>query len=177
MRLFPITLAVLAAGTFTASAKADDEPKRSPELNVLNHFIGTWDVQFVGQPTDGDKITFKSVSRRNWSRGGQFIRFEDPPGEQQDNPEFHMLLTYDSKANKYPGVIMMGPARSDITGTWDGKSNAMSFNIKPADGTVVTVTHRFVAEDRAEVSGEYRNSDGQLLMKASWNQSRRKKAE
>jgi hypothetical protein len=43
MRL-AITLTVLTA-SFVGAVEAEDTTKRSAELQVLDHFVGTWDVK------------------------------------------------------------------------------------------------------------------------------------
>ena len=43
MRLFAMTLTVLASVANSPILNADDNPKRSPELQVLDRFVGTWD--------------------------------------------------------------------------------------------------------------------------------------
>ena len=172
MRHLLITLTLLAAASCTAVPKADDAPKRSPELQVLNHFIGVWDVQYVGTPSDGEKTSYKVVSRRTWSRGGTSIRFEDDQPSGQ--PEFHMLQTYDAEAKNYPAAGMHGPSRFELTGTWDEGTKTMTSRVTYPDGNRLVATHRFITKDRAESSGVITNSDGKTVMRMSWNQTRRK---
>ena len=57
-------IAILATALSTA---AQD---RSAELQVLERFIGTWDIEFTYQPVGGEEFTAEGVSHRTWSTKG-----------------------------------------------------------------------------------------------------------
>jgi hypothetical protein len=84
-----------------------------------------------------------------------------------------MLLTYDPEARNYPGVMMQGPSRSVITGTWDEKTQTMSFTGSLADGNKLVSTHRFIDKDHAEPAGVITNAAGEVLVELSWKQTKR----
>jgi hypothetical protein len=67
-----------------------------------------------------EATTFEVPSIRRWSKGGRFVVFEDPQAE-----EFHMPITYDPESMTYPGVMMVGPSRCLVTGTWDADTQTM----------------------------------------------------
>lgn len=77
MRLTALTLTLLSATTFSGLALADEAAERSPELQVLDRFVGIWDVKVTIKPTGGETTTVDVVSHRSWSLGGTFVRFED----------------------------------------------------------------------------------------------------
>ena len=60
-----------------AFAQADDAPKRSPELQVLDHYLGVWDVKTTIKPAGGEEMTVTCISRRSWTLGGSFVQFQD----------------------------------------------------------------------------------------------------
>ena len=60
-----------------AFAQADDAPKRSPELQVLDHYLCAWDVKTTIKPAGGEEMTNDFVSHRSWSHGGSFVQFQD----------------------------------------------------------------------------------------------------
>lgn len=176
MRLMAIALTVLASASPGAAVNADETPKRSAELQVLDRFVGTWDVKFTHKLAEGEKTAYDLVSTRAWSLGGTFIRFEDANNLKIPKlPEFQMLLTYDPDSKNYPGVTMDGPSRGKLTGTWDAKTQTMAFSATLADGSKFASTHRFIGKARAEASGTITSSDGKTIAKMSWNQTRRKK--
>ena len=170
--LFVTTIAALAS---TLLVNAADEPKRSAELQVLERFIGTWDVVYTYRPVEGDEVAGKIVSTRAWSLGGTFIRVEDANNlKKPELPEFQMLLTYNPDSKNYPGVTMNGSSRMEITGRWNEKAQTMSFSGTFPDGNKFAATHHFVDPSRAEVSGTVASPDGKLLANLSWSQTRRK---
>jgi len=156
----------------TRNVKADDAPKRSPELEVLSHYVGTWDVEVALELMDGEKRSKKRVSRTTWSLGGGFIRIEDerPHGE----PEFHQVWTYDSKAKNYPAVGMRGPSSFEMTGTWDEATKTMTSRAMLPNGNRLVMVHRFVSKDRAEATSTFTNSNGDVVYKIMHNHTRRK---
>jgi hypothetical protein len=170
MRLKMTTLVFLMAIAIPVAAKADDAPKRSPELQVLDRFVGTWDLKATEKPAGGEATTFDVVSFRRWSQGGNFVVFEDPGQEEVNLP-----ITYDPESKTYPGVIMIGAFSGLVTGTWDKDKKIMSFTIKHPNKTEYRGTHRFLREDYAEASGSVTDADGKVVVELSWKQTRRKK--
>ena len=135
MKLMVTMLAGLVMATFTEDAKADDMPKRSPELQVLDRLIGVWNVKTIIKPAGGPEIKREFVSRRRWTLGGTFLQFEDALNlSDPDAKEFQLLWTYDPVAKNYPAVIMDGPSRAELTGTWDAKTTTMHWTGKSSDG-------------------------------------------
>ena len=170
MRLKTTPFFLLIAIAIPVAANADDSPKRSPELQVLDRFVGTWDMEVTVQPTGGETETFDAVSFRSWSQGGSFVVFEDPGQEEVNLP-----ITYDPKTKTYPGVIMIGTSSGLVTGTWDKDKKTMSFAIKYTNKNTYNGTHRFIREDYAEASGSVTDADGKVVLNLTWKQTRRKR--
>jgi hypothetical protein len=168
MRLNTFVPAVLAAIVFAATANAKDAEKRSAELQVLDRFVGTWDIELTIKIPGKEIATEKSKETRKWSRGGRFVHFEN-----QDKEEFHMLLTYDAAAKNYPGVIIAGTFRTLITGTWDTDAATMSWTATFPDGAKFTGSHKFKDENHAETKSATRNPAGEIVMERTWKETRR----
>ena len=141
---------------------------------VLERFIGTWDVQVTVKPAGGEESTFSAVTTRTWSQRGTFIHFDDPNFERPQEPDFQMLLTYDPGSKNYPGVMMSGSSRSEITGNWDERSQTMHFTAPLADGNRLVSSHRFIDQDHAEPHGVIKNPEGDVVIELAWRQTRRK---
>ncbi len=177
MRLTLLTLTLLSATTLSGLAFADDAPNRSPELRVLDRFVGVWDMKVTTTPTGGEETTVDSVSHRSWSVGGNFVQFQDPDNlKRPEANETQVLLTYDSNRKNYPGVWMSGPNRVELTGTWDAKTTTMHWAGKSREGGTSTGHHRFIGKDRAEVSTGIKDADGNVVLRISSVQTRRKVA-
>ena len=172
MRAIATSLTLLATVVFSPAVAADDSKERSPELQVLDRFVGTWDVRVTARPAGGEAAEFDAVSIRKWSSGGKFVVFDDP---QED--ELHMPLTYSPKSKKYTGVMILGVDRSIVTATWDEKTKTMHFVIESIDSkTTYKGTHRFIREDYAEAAGKVFNAAREIVTELAWKQTRRKKA-
>ena len=146
MRSFHLSLMLSLITAFGSSTLADDNKQRVPEIQVLNHFAGNWDLQVTETLSGGKPVSYESASRRTWSLGGGFIRFEDVA---KGRPETHILITYDPREKNYPAVIMSGPSRFNLTGTWDESTKVMSFTGTLPDGNQLSSTHRFVSKTKA----------------------------
>lgn len=172
MRATILMLTILFFTLTAIQSSGDDGSKRSKEFQVLNRFIGTWDIINVISPSGGDSSRQNLVSHRTWSQGGKFIRFDE--ALVKGGPEFHMLLTYDPVNKNYPATAMNGTTRITLTGTWDEKTATMSFTGTDETGTRCISTHRFIDKDKAEASGTFTDASDKVLAKISWNQERRK---
>ena len=177
MRLISLTLAVLAAATFSQATNGDDTPKRSAELQVLDRFVGSWDFDVTIKSTNGVTETGQTSETRSWTLGGKFVQFENPKTEKPDEPEFQMLVTYDPATKTYPGVLMSGSSRSSVDGTWDQPTQTMTFRGKSADnsGTTFLFKNRFLDNDHSESSGVIKDAAGKVILELTQKQTRRKK--
>ena len=157
-----------------AFAQADGAPKRSPELQVLDRYIGVWDIKNTFKPVGGEEVVFNIVSRKSWSLGGSFLRGQDTNLSIPEAKEFHLLWTYDSVAKNYPAVFMEGPNRGEFTGIWDEKTKTMHWKGKMANGITGEGHDRFIGKDRIEASGVFKNPEGETVFEISWSHTRRK---
>jgi hypothetical protein len=109
---------VLVAGISPVAANADDALNRSPELQLLDRFVGTWDHEVTIKTPEGE-TKGNRVDTRNWSPGGNFLIFENSIDSKanSDIPELYFILTYDAYAKRYPECGMNGSYRGLITGT------------------------------------------------------------
>jgi hypothetical protein len=177
MRLIAIVFTVLAAATFSQATNADDDSKRSAELQVLDRFVGTWDVTVTVKPTGKENITHKMTERRDWTLGGNFVHFQNADKERSALPEYHLLLTYDPATKAYTGIEMFGTARFLLNATWDEATSTMTISGKsPAnDQSTFVYKHRFIDNDHSESSAVVRNAEGEVVMELSYKQTRHTK--
>lgn len=180
MRLIAIIVTVVAIA-ISQSAIADDNSKLSAEFQILDRFVGTWDVDLTVKPAGADAINVKKAETRSWSPGQTVVHFEDAKvaGANKASvggPEFQMLLTYDAATKSYRGMMMYGAGRSLITGTWDEATSTMTFNgTSPDDGSTFVFKNRFLDADHSESTGIQKNAKGEVFMEQTQKQTRRKK--
>ena len=116
-------LALLVIFVCTSAARANGTPKRSPGLQVLDRFVGTWDMQAITETAEGKKTVHEYVSMRSWSIGGKFLRTEEPNLSHPELTEYHLLFTYDPNARNYPGIFMRA-SQSGVS-EMDGKDKSL----------------------------------------------------
>ena len=157
-----------------ALAQVDGAPNRSPELQVLKHYLGVWDVNTTIKPTGAEEITVTSVSRRSWTIGGTFVQFQDTGHSHPKALEYQLLWTYDPVAKNYPAVLMEGPNRGVLTGGWDEKTKTMHWKGKMSNGLTAEGRDRFIGNGRTEASGVFSNPEGDVVLEIPWSNPRRK---
>lgn len=171
MRQITITCVLLAAAISCGTAKAEDIPKRSAELQVLERlFIGTWD-SVVTNKTTGEK--FNTIEKRRWSDKGKFVLSEEI--NLSTKKESHFLITYDPNAKKYRSCYIEEGGASIIDGAWDEETKTMSWSSIDVAGNRSAGKSRFIDKDHVEWSLVVTNSDGEVLVELATKQTRRKK--
>ena len=174
MRYIAMISFVLATAV-ASHAFADEELKRSPELQVLNRFVGAWDFDVTLTPAQGAVTTEKTSEIRKWSLGGNFIHFQNPHTGRDNAPEFHMLVTYDARTKSYPGVLTTGADRSLVNGTWDEQDKTMTFTGTLSGGGSFDFKNQFLDNGNIKTSGVIKDASGKVVLKRSDMQVRRKK--
>ncbi len=180
MRLIAFIVTVLAMA-ITQFVIADDNSKLSAEFQILDRFVGTWDMDLTVKPVGTDAINVKKAETRSWSPGKTVVHFEDAKVDGANEAsvgasEFQMLLTYDAATKTFRGMMMYGAGRSLITGTWDEATSTMTFNgTSPDDGNTFVFKNRFLDTDHSESTGIQKNAKGEVFMEQTYKQTRRKK--
>ena len=169
MRLVAITLAVLAMATVSRMSRADDPPKRSVELQVLDGFIGSWET-VVTIKTTGEK--FNTTQNRKWSKEGKFVLSEDL--NLSSKKEAHFLMTYDPNAKVYRSCYIEEGNAVILLGTWNKDTQTMKWNSTDAAGSKHAGITRFIDKDHVEFSMVMMDPDGKVVFEVSAKQNRRK---
>ncbi len=170
MRLPARMLFILATAASLGVVAADDSPERSPELEVLNRFAGTWDIRSSFTVPGIDPTVIDGVETREWSAAGGTMKFENAA---DSDTEFHLLVTWDPDTSRYVGVLMTGPGCGTVVADWDEANATMTFVVTFTDGSRYEGTNRFIDEDHIESKGTITNSRGDLVIEMSMDQTRR----
>jgi hypothetical protein len=170
MRYLAISLTVLALTALPRMLSADDAPKRSDELQVLDSYVGTWDCVVTDKTTAKES---KTVEERRWSRKGTFVLFEN--FDLTTKKESHYLMTYDANAKAYRTCYIDDSTTISLLGTWDARTKSMTWRGKDGEDNRVSGTERFVDKDNLEWSLVFTNPDGKVVAELSGKQTRRKK--
>lgn len=169
MRLISIALTVLITLSVLGPVNAEDTPKRSAELQVLDRYIGDWETVITDKGT-GKKLT--SIESRKWSRGGKFVLAEDQ--DKSTKKEAHFLITYDPKGKQYRACYINDEFTVPLLGTWDEKAQTMTW--KSADVAFKQdAVDRFIDKDNVEWTLTVTSPEGKVVLDLSAKQVRRKK--
>lgn len=167
-----LSLILVSSLILAGSTVAQDKKKDPTEIAVLKRFVGTWDVTVTNTPASGEARSYKVVSRRTWDDVGNSVRFEDE--QPNDRPPLRLSLRYDHEIGNYPFAIEGSEQNFQIVGTWDQKKKTMEFSGALPNGADLSLSHRFVAKDKAIVSADIKNAEGAVLGKMVFHQVRRK---
>ncbi len=175
MRLIAITLTVLAAATFSETAKADDTTKRSVELQVLDRFVGTWTQTFTLLKTEWTPEEKRGTGTFSSTRilGGQFVQ---ETGQKADGNSHLTLYTYDEKRKSYRMWYFASSGQAgEVTGKWDAESNSLVWKWDAPNGLTGTGTHHFVNDDTYEFSTVIKDKSGKVFFRREGKSTRIKK--
>lgn len=172
MKFLCCALAPLCLFLSTVSA---EEKNESDEMKVLNRFLGTWDHVITITPPGGADAIYNTVSKREWSLGKTYLRFEEVNMAEPAHEEFQMLLTFDADKKRYTGVIMDGTNSSTVSAEWDEAKAAMSFTAKHGNGNELRYKLHFTDENSAKGEGAFYDPEGNVIVGIRWKQTRREK--
>jgi hypothetical protein len=158
-------------------AGAQEAAPASPELRVLEKWIGTWDEVLTNKPTEWLPTagTSTAVTKREWALDGKFVRAEGH-WEPAKTKYLH-LMTYDPAVGKYRSWYFDSAnsiPRDAVTGVWDEKTATMTWEGVHENGVRTKGTHRIVDEDHQEWSVTATNRAGTVVMDLSGKSTRRK---
>jgi hypothetical protein len=147
----------------------DDAAKRSPELQVLDRYIGDWEVVATVSGTD---VNTKTIEHRTWSKQGSFLLSENE--DLTTGKEAHFLVTYDPKGKQYRCCFINDEFTVPMLGTWDEQTQTMHW--KSADVAFKhDATSRLIDKDTAEYRMTVTSPEGKVVFELSSKQTRRKK--
>ena len=133
--------------------------KDVPELQVLQHYAGTWDVVM-------DNADSKGVATAKWILGGRFLE-QSGAMHSPGNPDIWVttLFTFDAEKKQYRcWTFVSNGAISQSEMTWDAKSKTMTSVAQPdANGVRATNTADFSTTGKERWRFVYRDRDDQQV--------------
>ncbi len=169
MRPIALMFVLLASVYMSRPVSADEAPKRSEELKVLERFIGNWETTITIKAT-GEK--YHTTESRKWSKAGQFVLSEDL--NLSTKKEAHFLLTYDPNAKAYRTCFIDEGNTIMLLGSWDKETQTMKWTGTDSVGNKHAGSNRLIDKDHFEWSLAVSDPDGKVLVELSAKQTRRK---
>jgi hypothetical protein len=109
----------------------------TPELQVLNHWIGEWDVDTTFKPNNdfpkGARI--KGVATATWIPNGRCLQQTGTrePGDGLPGMKYTTLMTYDPGEKVYRTWFFLSTGFvSESVGTWEERSSGAPGDVDPA---------------------------------------------
>lgn len=162
-RFFLIALlASLLAVTSLTSVRAEDfgPSKDVPELEVLQHYAGTWDVELTGDGSGKGEATAK------WILGGRYLE-QSGVLHNAGGPDIWIttLFTFDPGKQKYRvWTFASNGSTGQAEMTWDAKSKVMTSVAPPdANGIRSTNTADFSTPGKERWHFRYTDRDGRQV--------------
>jgi hypothetical protein len=164
------------ASTADAAPREEAQPVKPAELKVLDRLAGKWRYEWESQPTEGEPKGSKGsgTSTNEWILDGWFQQHK---GKGDDPPhEILEIWTYDAHTKTYRAWGFMAPGANhyESAGTWDEKTNTLTYKGKgPGDVTFVSTMH-FIDEDNRVGTRVAKNAAGKLVQDTRFKLTRQK---
>jgi hypothetical protein len=170
--LVKTTTVVAAVGVFLLSglpseAQETTPIQQSPELKVLQQFIGSWEQQIVAKPAEWtpEKTTMGLTTKVEWILGGRMLEIE--AAWSPNNLEGLALMTYDAEEKVYRMWYFDsngGIPRGETRGKWDEATKTFTWESSPVNGNTTTQFHRFIDKDTHEWTMVVKDGTGKVCL-------------
>lgn len=170
----------LAPAAAPAAEAAQGPSKDVPELQVLNHWVGKWDVEMAVKPNAGlpQGMRAKGTAAAEWVLDGRFVRQTTTLDPGDGSPPMKMIspMTYDPQRKVYRTWMFFSNGQvSESEGRWDEKTRTMtSTGRNPSTGATAAVKATFAADGTQTWSFVEKDPDGKLIAETTGTNTRRK---
>ncbi len=155
--LFACLMAV--SGSPVVRAEDAGPAKDVPELQVLQHYAGTWDVVM-------ENAASKNESTAKWILGGRLLE-QSGVMHSPDGPDIWVttLFTFDTEAKKYRSwTFVSNGSTNQAEMTWDANAKTMTSVTQPdANGVRAKVTADFSTAGKERWKFIYTDRDGKQV--------------
>lgn len=157
------------------SARAQEA--KSPALQILNRYVGSWDETVTSKPAvwTPERTTATTTTTRQWILNGTVI--ENKGAWTPGNIEFLHLMTYDPQREEYRQWYYAKdtPVPQVYRGKWNEETQTFTFTGILADGVRSTSQQRFVDKDTFTWTLVAKDDAGQVVLDMEGKCVRKKK--
>jgi hypothetical protein len=161
--------------TLAAWSKTEkSETPLSPEMRILERWIGTWDTVAVAKPAEWTpkEARTTSTSTRTWVLDKSLVMEST---QNSDGKEGLSLFTYDPKQKAYRHWWFGSEGHTTkSTCQWDDVSETLSFRSED-NGLTSRGAMRFIDDDHHDHRLVVTDGDGKLYLDMKWTITRSKK--
>ena len=184
MRSCPVACIVLTSFCLAASVRGEapqGPSKDVPELQVLKHWIGTWDVEMTTRPNADlpRGMRAKGPTTAEWVLDGRFVQQSGTLKPDDGSPALQAttLMTYDPRKKVYRSWMFFSTGFvSESEGKWDEKTRTLTSTSRDAESGTTTTTKATFAEDGTESwSIVSKDREGKVVNETTGKNTRRKK--
>jgi hypothetical protein len=122
---------------------------RSPELEVLDWFVGSWEETVELKPAGWvpERTTITATGTRRWILNGTMVENRGVWSPAKD--EFLHLTSYDPQRREYRQLYFdkNTTVPQEYRGTWDEATKTFTFKASLPDGVTGTSTQKFLDKD------------------------------
>ena len=159
-----------------APKKTPAQTPKSPELKVLDRFVGSFRDELVTRQANGDEEESTGTGVAKWSLQGQYLeqRATDSDGKQT---ALH-LWTYDSDAGVYTSWTFFSNLPKPASSTWRWNESKKTFAGKGdlGNGITMQITLWRTGKDRFEFTATTKDASGNVLGETKGKAFRKKKS-
>lgn len=153
----------------------DQPPPRTAELKALDRYVGTWITETTINAAEWTPKAkkMKGKTKYEWILGERFVQSKgrSDSGDFEDSE----ILTYDPDTKKYQNWYFDSMAYTgDSVGTWDEKTQTMTWIGDLGDGSKLINKVKFVSKNGQEWTLVAKASDGKMLLNMSGKLTRQK---
>src|SRR4051812_48136926 len=160
--------ASLAAAAAAAPDRAPGPAGDVPELKVLEHWVGEWDVEMTVKPADGAAggTKAKGTAKAEWVLDGRFVQETWTLEGEDGSPPMKgiTLMTYDPGKKAYRSwTFFSNRSASQAEGRWDEKARALTSKARDPQGGATTTVASFAEDGTQTWSIVEKDRDGKVL--------------
>ena len=155
-------------GALSGEAQEATITQQSPELKVLQRFVGSWQQQVLINTAEwiSERLTMTATVTADWILSGRMV--ENKGVYSPGGMRFLVIVAYDAENKEYRqwcfdshGTI---PRGDESRGKWDETTQTFTWLSSTSDGGTQTQTHRFIDKDAFEWTLVRKDRNGKVYL-------------
>lgn len=174
VRVRIVGILLLAAVPARLLARQEEKPARPKELDLLDRFTGTWDIQSTTKlaQAGSQEVRERGVNEVEWSLDRSFLKTRSMDAQGKETAL--QMFTWNPAAREYRHWYFgVGGMTSEGKGGWDEATQTLTLKGDLPEGRTVHFKGRLVKDGVYETQFEVKGKSGELLLEVRGNWVRR----